>query len=669
MLNTQRQRPKHICFIDFEYNQTQEMHLNLVCASLNLKDLSKSYWLYDKSDTKELKDLLLSIRDTHAICCFNATAEAHAVFSLGLNELKFFWIDLQAEWRMMINCNDKFAYGKQLIKGKIKTTHPKFGYDEDELDHSKPESNLSACVFKLLGFEIDTKRKDEIRRLIISDKDIEWNKKEIISYCESDVKYLPSVWKKVKDFYKSGIVAKYSPNILDEILWRGDSVARTSRMMTLGYPIDLKACENFYKNVPKLLLEIEKEINDLFPNISPFEMNKKTGRNVKKVKSITDWISSTPFKSDWLKTNKGAYSTALEAFEKHYHYRHQYPKNCFGAQMLRYLRYKQSLAGFIPKAVGKNSESFFDFVGSDNRVRVWLNPYGAKTSRYQPKSKGFLFLKAAWMRALCVPKADRVICGIDYSSQEFLISALLSQDENMINAYKSGDVYLYFAKLAKAVPWEGTKEEYKKERDLFKATTLGLSYGMQAKALAIKLEQDTGIKHTKDQAQSLIDKFYKAYPTYSKWREKLLDRYTLKRHLKLSDGWYLFGDSANDRSTQNFPVQGMGAAILRKAVQMCQDGGLNVLFTLHDAVYIETPLLTYKEDIDAFVHYMREAFMYYFDDKESASLIKLDVFAWGEGLRAEIVVTPSGLEVSTQQKYIDERSIEDYQKFSKYFNT
>ena len=133
---------------------------------------------------------------------------------------------------------------------------------------------------------------------------------------------------------------------------------------------------------------------------------------------------------------------------------------------MRYLKLKQSLNGFSPN---KQKESIFDSLGSDGRVRSWLNPYGSQTSRFQPKATSFIPLKAAWMRAMIQPPKNHYILGVDYSSEEFLISACWSEDENMYNAYKSGDVYLYFAKLAGAVPWDGTKEEYKAERNLFKS--------------------------------------------------------------------------------------------------------------------------------------------------------------------------------------------------------
>ena len=104
-----------------------------------------------------------------------------------------------------------------------------------------------------------------------------------------------------------------------------------------------------------------------------------------------------------------------------------------------------------------------------------MNIYGAQSSRSQPAATGFLFLKPAWMRSLCQPNRGRAIASFDYGSQEFLISALVSKDKNMLWAYASGDVYLALAKLAGAVPQDGTKSEYKAERDLFKATTLGIS--------------------------------------------------------------------------------------------------------------------------------------------------------------------------------------------------
>ena len=96
----------------------------------------------------------------------------------------------------------------------------------------------------------------------------------------------------------------------------------------------------------------------------------------------------------------------------------------------------------------------------------------------------------------------------------------------------------------------------------------------------------------------------------------------------------------------------MGSCILRKAIQLCQDSNLKVIFPLHDALYIE-----YNSDdtgaVPLFKMCMRDAFTHFFHKKKKASMIRLDVFKWGPDCENKL--------------YIDERSKEDYERFSKYF--
>lgn len=647
-----------LCYIDFEYNQTNEMRLNLVSCCLQIGEDVQSFWLLDPNQKQFLKNFLKKMRDEIIIVCFNATAEAHAILSLGLDELKFKYIDLQAEWRMLKNQNNTYNYGKILVNGEIKQTYePNLG-SNSKLDNTKAKDNLGACVWGMLKKQIDTDRKDKVRDIIIKGKYLEKYKDEILEYGESDTKILKPLWEKFKEVYKG--LKVFDTN---EILYRGESVARTSRMMAIGYPVEIKKLRKLYSNVPTILKEVEDEIQSLFPDRVYFKLDPKTNKNVKKVGAIREWIEKdSGLKDKWDKTEKGELSTALDAFERFYSFRHNYPKDNFAAQYIRYCRLRQSFSGFIPKSISaKDNETFFDYIGSDGRCRAWLNPYGAQTSRYQPKSKGFLFLKAAWMRSLCHPKGDNFIVGIDYSSQEFLISALLSNDKNMIEAYRSGDVYLYFAKLAGAVPWDGKKKDYKEVRDLFKSTTLGLSYGMGKQSLARKLSADTGKEVSVKEAQDLINKFYEAYPDYKKFRANITREYGAYRRLKLVDGWYMFGNNKNERSVTNFPIQGMGGCILRRAVKLCQEAGLKVLFPLHDAIYCESNKLS---DIDIFYEKMKEAFVYCIDHKD-ADLIRLDINAWGDNLEGN--KTPNGLKFKAQKIYVDERSESEYQKFKKYF--
>jgi DNA polymerase I-like protein with 3'-5' exonuclease and polymerase domains len=261
------------------------------------------------------------------------------------------------------------------------------------------------------------------------------------------------------------------------------------------------------------------------------------------------------------------------------------------------------------------------------------------------------------------------MCACDYSSEEFLIAALESGDKKMVAAYLTGDPYLAFAKDAKAAPASATKKSHGKIRTRFKSTVLGVSYLMGAKALARKLTADTGIPHTEEEAQELIDLFAEAYSTYDDYRSDIVEEYYYEGYLMLDDGWMMGPDNDNFRSIANMPIQGMGAVVLRKAVKYVQEAGLEIALTLHDAIYVEHD----SDDlsaVDTLVECMLRAFKdcYEGSPMQDIANIRVDADVWGpdfKGLKS--VTTPKGLEVKAQEIYIDGRAITEYEAFSPYF--
>ena len=279
-----------------------------------------------------------------------------------------------------------------------------------------------------------------------------------------------------------------------------------------------------------------------------------------------------------------------------------------------------------------------------------------------------MFLKAAWMRALVQPAPGKAMGGIDYGSQEFLIAGLESNDKAMIKAYDSGDVYLWFGKQCGKIPKDATKESHKELRDMFKSSVLGISYLMMAESLAIKIASDTGKPCTEEQAQEFIDLFDKTFPVYSQYREDVFEKYQDDKHLILDDGWTMWGDNLNQRSVKNCPIQGKGAVIMRKAVELAQEAGLNVPFTLHDALYIEFN----SDDIgamDTLAWAMDEAFRFYYPKKRDQANVRLDGSIWSPDYpdKEEYIKTPKGMEIKRQRIYVDGRSRVEYDQFSKYF--
>lgn len=660
-------------FLDYEFSRVGERKVKLVsCATVDDQGNIKKWWLHN--DLEEQKRHWEYLQGFSRLIGYAAIAECRSIISLDKEPLDFRWIDLFVEYRCLTNHNDKLQWGEQLVDGKVKKVHkprPRWERVEGEAQLGFAATHsLAEASYKLLSVIRDTDHKRKMRDLIISDPEeyTEEQKNAILDYGVDDVQDLPKMLAEMIKQFQSLDPDFNLETYMGEAEARGRYSAHTAWMEARGYPIDFDKTKNFSNQVGNIVFDMQREINELFPDIKPFSFDKKLGRYKMNQTNIRAWIAKNHGEKDWVKTDSGLRSLSLEAFTRFFDYKHHYPRDVFGAQMVRFLKLKQNIFGFSQNDQS-SKRSFWDSVGSDKRVRPYMNIFKAQSSRSQPASTGFMFLKPAWMRALVQEEEGYAIGGIDYSSEEFLISALMSEDEDMISAYKSGDVYLAFAKDCGMVPPEGTKAEFKTERDVCKATVLGISYLMTEIGLAIKLSADTGEEWTEDQAKELIKSFYEAYPQLKELQEYLSDLYHEQKYLKLPCGWYMWGDNPNFRSVVNFNIQGFGASIMRKAVDLCHEKGVEVLFTLHDALYIRYKIgEEWKMELlrDA----MHEAFVHFWPEelKEHASCIRLDPFAWSRNYPEDGKMELWTMDLPVSNLYVDERSIEDYKAFSKYFD-
>lgn len=672
---------KRSLFLDFEFNETKNPLLNLVsCCTLDPQTNEiKDWWLH--YNPKAQKELSKYLRQFDLLEGFSSTAEARSLISLGLDPLNWEWTDYYLEYRCLSNHYDEFNYGEQLVDGKIKNVRKKNKWrpepDEDEGEEGsgfKPTFSLAEATFKLLHEIRDTAEKDQVRDLIISSPS-EFSSDEqsrILRYGREDVIYLPRIKEAIiSEYQKRDSANEDLEQLLQKFKTKGRFAAVTAWQEAKGYPIDLEKTKNFSKQVASILIEMQLDINDQFPTHPPFKWDRKMSRFKWDQTTTKQWVRDHHVVSEWDTTDKGDVSLALEAFEKFYPFKHDYPRENFGAQMVRFLKLRQSLYGFVPTATGKSKKNFWDSVGPDGRVRPYLNPYGAQSSRSQPAATGFMYLKPAWMRALVQPAPGKFMAAIDYGSQEFFVAALLARDEAMIQAYLSGDPYLEFAKLAGMVPQNGTKAEYPREREICKSTVLGISYMMSKFGLARKLTTDTGRPWTEDEAQAMINTFYGVFWMLQSNQKYIEMAYKQYKHIELQDGWYMWGDNPNMRSVGNMPVQGAGGVAMRKSVIMAFERGLYIPFALHDADYMEDDVGQEKK-IVTLRECMREAFVDYFDDTEIKKLaenIRLDAKAWSPDYKDGDVLDFEGWKVPQYSLHIDPRAKEDYKRFSKYFES
>jgi hypothetical protein len=268
-------------------------------------------------------------------------------------------------------------------------------------------------------------------------------------------------------------------------------------------------------------------------------------------------------------------------------------------------------------------------VGADGRNRYLLSAFGSRTGRNQPSNSKAIFGPAVWLRSLIRPEPGMAVAYIDWSQQELAIAASLSGDPNMQEAYRSGDFYLTFAKMAGAVPADATKQTHAAVRDQFKTVALGVLYGLSAEGLSRKLNVPPC------RGRELLRMHQQTFRRFWEWSDRIEMEGMLSGRLRTVFGWTVHtGPNVNPRSLRNFPMQANGAEMLRLACCLATERGIAACAPVHDALLVEGP----AEEIDAIVARTQDAM-------RQASVVVLDGFT----LRTEAKV------VRYPERYVDER--------------
>lgn len=152
------------------------------------------------------------------------------------------------------------------------------------------------------------------------------------------------------------------------------------------------------------------------------------------------------------------------------------------------------------------------------RIHASFNQIGADTGRFSSSDPNMQNIPSHndEIRQMFRASEGYVLLSSDYSAQEPRLTAHMSKDEKMINAYKQGkDLYVEIASIAYNMPYDECKEfredgtrnpEGKERRGTAKAIVLGVCYGKGVAAIA----EDLGV--TKKKAQEIYDKVMVSFP-------------------------------------------------------------------------------------------------------------------------------------------------------------
>ena len=173
------------------------------------------------------------------------------------------------------------------------------------------------------------------------------------------------------------------------------------------------------------------------------------------------------------------------------------------------------------------------------------------------------------VRKAFIPRNENyVLLAADYSQIELRIIAALSEEENMINAFKNGeDIHASTAAKVFNIPLEEVTRE---QRSNAKTVNFGIVYGVSAFGLSNQTDL------SRSEAKELIDTYYETYPKLKAYMSTQVDfarehgyvETVLKRRRYLKDinSRNAMVRSGAERNAVNAPIQGSAADIIKLAM-------------------------------------------------------------------------------------------------------
>ena len=179
----------------------------------------------------------------------------------------------------------------------------------------------------------------------------------------------------------------------------------------------------------------------------------------------------------------------------------------------------------VEKLLGTYIDKMPEIALKDGRVHASYNQYGAKTGRFSSQDPNLQNIPShnKEIRHMFKAQDGYVLIGGDYSQQEPMVTAHLSHDRKMKEAFINGrDIYATIASLAFHKPYEECKEfrqdgtvnpAGKERRTQAKSIVLGILYGRQIPSIGEQLGVST------KEAQGIYDAVLKAFPELAQFIE------------------------------------------------------------------------------------------------------------------------------------------------------
>ena len=353
-----------------------------------------------------------------------------------------------------------------------------------------------------------------------------------------------------------------------------------AEMQYEGIKIEKDKLESFGVELKQNIDELTKEIYDLSGQEFNINSTKQLGE-----------ILFEKLKLPVVKKTKTGYSTDVDVLEK-LKSEHPIIEKILEYRSLTKLNstYVEGLKPYINKVTGRIHSYFHQTITATGRISSTEPNLQNIPTRIELGKR---------LRKAFVPKEGYVFIDADYSQIELRVLAHISQDENMINAFKHDeDIHKQAASNVFNVPIE---EVTKEQRSHAKAVNFGIVYGISDFGLG----EQIGVSRKK--AKDYINQYLEKYSGIKKFMDDIVEKakeqgyvetlFNRRRYIPELKSKNFNIRQFGSRAAMNTPIQGTAADIMKIAMinvyKKLKEEKLEskLILQIHDELLIEA-----KED-------------------------------------------------------------------------
>jgi DNA polymerase-1 len=238
----------------------------------------------------------------------------------------------------------------------------------------------------------------------------------------------------------------------------------------------------------------------------------------------------------------------------------------------------------------------------DKRLHTNFDQTGTATGRLSSREPNLQNIpiraeEGRRIREAFIAAPGNLLISADYSQIELVVLAHLSQDENLIAAFKDGtDVHARTAALRFGVSEDQIKND---QRRIAKTINFGVMYGMSA----FRLSNELGISRT--EASNFIAAYFNTYAGVRRFIEDLIKKTESsgyvstilgrRRYIRTINSANKTEKAAAERIAVNTPIQGSAADIVKTAMLnldkrlAAEESPARLLLQVHDELILECP--------------------------------------------------------------------------------